>query len=76
MSVAALTRSAKTDGPIDFLRRVFRTAEPTTYSGHPEEGRRLVRAFLKIESPERRQAVLQYVEEMARIDEAERDPRN
>jgi hypothetical protein len=39
---------------------------------HPEEGLRLVKAFLRINSPGRRQAVLKYVTDMARVDEAER----
>ena len=37
-----------------------------------QEGLRLVKAFLSMGSPERRQAVLRYVEEMAKMDEAER----
>ena len=32
----------------------------------PEEGMRLVRAFVSIRSPERRRAVLEYVAEQAR----------
>jgi hypothetical protein len=35
---------------------------------HPKEGLRLVKAFLRINSPGRRQAV----KDMARVDEAER----
>ena len=56
----------------DFLRKVFRTAETTGAPVHPEEGLRLVKAFLRISSPGRRQAVLKYVTDMARVDEAER----
>jgi hypothetical protein len=39
---------------------------------HPEEGHRLVKAFLRISSPGRRHAVLKYVADMASVDEAER----
>jgi hypothetical protein len=56
----------------DSLREVFQTSEPTGAPVHPEEGHRLVKAFLKITSPGRRMAVLKYVADMARVDEAER----
>jgi hypothetical protein len=39
---------------------------------HPEEGLRVMKAFLRISSPKRRQAVIKYVMDMARVDEAER----
>jgi hypothetical protein len=55
------------DGP-DFVQ----TTGPTAYPVPPEEGLRLVKAFLSISSPERRHAVLKYVADMARVDEAER----
>jgi hypothetical protein len=51
----------------DLLRRTG----PTAYSVAPEEGLRLVKAFLSISSPERRQAVLKYVADMAKMHEAE-----
>jgi hypothetical protein len=56
----------------DLLRKVFQTPEPTGAPVHPEEGHRLVKAFLRISSPGRRQAVLKYVTDMARVDEADR----
>ena len=55
----------------DILRKVFQTTEPTGAPVHPEEGHRLVKAFLRIGSPGRRQAVLKYVTDMARVDEAD-----
>ncbi len=57
----------------DFLRRAFRITEPATQLVHSEDGFRLVKAFLRIRSAERRQTVLKHVNEMARIDEAERN---
>jgi hypothetical protein len=66
------------DGPsddfatADLLRRLVQTTGPTAYSVSPKEGLRLVKAFLRISSPERRQAVLKYVADMATLDEAER----
>jgi hypothetical protein len=39
---------------------------------HPEEGHRLVKAFLRISSPGRRQGVLKYVADLAVVDEAEK----
>ncbi len=56
----------------NFLGKVFRTRGPITPPAHPEEGWRLVRTFLTIRSPDRRKAVLKYVADMARTDEAER----
>jgi hypothetical protein len=50
----------------------FQAAGTPTYLATPEEGVRLVKAFLRITSLERRKAVLRYVEDIARIDEAER----
>jgi hypothetical protein len=49
----------------------FNGANPD-FRVHPEEGHRLVKAFLRISSPGRQQAVLKYVADMARVDEAER----
>ena len=80
VSVAPKRQSPSRDVPADdfnranadFLRKVFRTTETTGAPVHPEEGHRLVTAFLRISSPGRRQAVLKYVTDMARVDEAER----
>jgi hypothetical protein len=64
-----MSRRPSIDGPADDIA----TADgPTAYSVSPEEGLRLVKAFLSIGSLERRQAVLKYVADMARMDEAER----
>jgi hypothetical protein len=64
-----MSRRPSIDGPADDIA----TADgPTAYSLSPEEGLRLVKAFLGISRPERRQAVLKYVADMARVDEAER----
>jgi hypothetical protein len=57
---------------VDLLRRLVQTTGPTDHLMSPEEGFRLVRAFLRITSPERRQAVLKYLEDVSRVDEAER----
>jgi len=62
-----MSRRPSIDGPADDF---VQTTGPTAVS--PEEGLRLVKAFLSISSPERRQAVLKYVADMARMDEAER----
>jgi hypothetical protein len=67
VSVAAMRRSPQTDVPVDD----FNMAN-ADFQVHPEEGHRLVKAFLRISSPERRQAVLKYVTDIARADEAER----
>jgi hypothetical protein len=71
-----MSRKPSISGPaddfatVDLLRR--KTTGPTAYSVSPKEGLRLVKAFLRISSPERRQAVLKYVADMATLDEAER----
>jgi len=73
-----MSRRPSIDGPAydiamaDLLRRFVQTTGPTVYSVSPEEGLRLVKAFLRISSPGRRQAVLKYVTDMAKVDEAER----
>ena len=41
----------------------------------PEEGCRLVRAFLRIESPEHRISAIEFVESLASVDEAGREHR-
>ena len=64
-----MSRRPSIDGPADDIATFDR---PTAYSVSPEEGLRLVKAFLRISSPERRQAVLKYVADMATLDEAER----
>ncbi len=56
----------------DLLRRSVQTTGPIGHLVSPEEGFRLVKAFLRISSPERRQAALKYVADMTRMDEAER----
>ena len=56
----------------DFSVRVFEETEPRNSVAPPEEGWRLVRAFLTIKSPKRREAILKYVADMARMDETER----
>ena len=45
---------------------------PTASSPLPEEGARLVRTFLKIKSPTLRRAVVKFVDDLARMDEAEK----
>ena len=73
-----MSRKPSIDGPADdfatadLLRRFVQTTGPTGHLVFPEEGFRLVRAFLRISSPVRRQAVLKYVSDMAVMDEAER----
>jgi hypothetical protein len=56
----------------DFSGRVFEATEPRNSLARPEEGWRLVRAFLTIKSPKRREAILKYVADMATMDETER----
>ena len=50
------------------------SSEPRS-SPEPEEGRRLIRAFLKISSPDLREAVIKFVADLAKLDEAKRSPR-
>jgi hypothetical protein len=79
VSLARMRQSDPSDVPADnstspnadFLGKVFRTTEPITPPARPEEGWRLVRTFLSIRSPKRREAVLKYVVDVARTDEAE-----
>ncbi len=49
--------------------RAARTADQPDLLPSREEGTRLVRAFIRIRSPERRQSVLEYVMGQARMDE-------
>jgi hypothetical protein len=57
---------------IDPVAEFVQITGPAPYSASPEEGLRLVKAFLSISSLKRRQAVLKYVADLVRIDEAER----
>lgn len=45
------------------------------FLAHPEEANRLVKAFLRISSPGRRNAVLEFVADMARVEDVERSTR-
>ena len=67
-----MSRRPSSDGPShDFTTAdLLRRTGPTAYLVSPEEGFRLVNDFLNIGSPERRQAVLKYVADMAKMDEA------
>jgi hypothetical protein len=47
--------------------RVTRTGEPASRP-EPEEGSRLIHAFLKIGSPSLREAVIKFVEDLAKLD--------
>jgi hypothetical protein len=69
-----VSQSPSIEGPTrDFATAdLLRRTEPTAYSVSPEEGLRLVKAFLGISSPERRLTVLEYVADMAKMDAAER----
>ena len=61
-----MSQSATTeDGPTDDAKayRTIRPTEPTT-SPNPEEGLRLVRAFLRIKSPTLREAVIHFVDDL------------
>ena len=54
------------------IRRFPLVSDSATSPPSFEEGNRLVKAFLRIGSPERRKVVLKYVTDMARMDEVER----
>jgi hypothetical protein len=54
------------------MQRFPQTSELATARPSYEDGVRLVKAFLGIGSPERRQAVLRIATDMARVDEGER----
>jgi hypothetical protein len=47
-------------------------SDPTMPLATPQEGMLLVKAFLRIRSPERRQAVIKYVSDVAKLDDSER----
>jgi hypothetical protein len=61
--------SQSEDDPADDFKayRTIRPTEPTT-SPNPEEGLRLVRAFLRIKNPTLREAVIHFVEDLAGVD--------
>ena len=61
--------SQSEDDPAKAYRTVCPT-EPTTLSPKPEEGLRLVRAFLRIKSPTLREVVIHFVEDLAGVDQA------
>jgi hypothetical protein len=47
-------------------------SDPTLALATPQEGMLLVKTFLRIRSPERRQAVIKYAADVANLDESER----
>ena len=47
------------------------TGEPTSRP-KPEEGLRLIHAFLKISSPRLREALIKFVEDLAKLEEVEK----
>ena len=47
------------------------TGEPTSRP-KPEEGLRLIHAFLKISSPRLREALIKFVEDLAKLEEAKK----
>jgi hypothetical protein len=61
--------SQSEDDPADDSKayRTIRPTEPTT-SPDPEEGLRLVRAFLRIKNPTLREAVIHFVEDLTGVD--------
>jgi hypothetical protein len=75
-----MSQNASTDAPADrsgafsadLSRKSFRITEPAAQSVLSEDGFRLVKAFLRISSPERREAAIKYVADMAVMDEAQR----
>jgi len=50
------------------------SSEPKS-SPEPEEGRRLIRAFLKIGNPSLREAIVEFITDLAKLDEAKKSPR-
>ena len=62
--------SSENDHGGNFADSSARPADEADLLPGPQEGARLVRAFLSIRSPKRRQAVLEYVADQARIDKA------
>jgi hypothetical protein len=50
------------------------SSEPRS-SPEPEEGRRLIRAFLEIGDPSLREAIVEFITDLAKLDEAKKSPR-
>jgi len=65
-----MSQSITTDD-LASARPSSRSATDPKSAPDTEEGFRLVRAFISIRSPERRQTVLRYVADLAKMDEAE-----
>jgi hypothetical protein len=61
---------AISNGPGDHSQ-VSWTGEPASRA-KPEEGLRLVHAFLKISSPRLREALIKFVEDLAKLEEAKK----
>jgi hypothetical protein len=61
---------ATSNGPGD-NSQVSWTGEPTSRP-KPEEGLRLIHAFLKISSPRLREALIKFVEDLAKLEEAKK----
>ena len=68
-------RERPADASAELGRASDRRTETATNLPRPEEGLRLIRAFLRIRSRERRGAVLDYAMREARMDEADSAPR-
>jgi hypothetical protein len=66
--------SQSEDDPADDAKGygTIRPTEPTT-SPNPEEGLRLVRAFLRLKNPTLREAVIHFVEDLAGVDQTEKN---
>ncbi len=62
--------SSENDHGGNFAGPSARPADEPDLLPNPQEGALLVRAFLSIRSPKRRQAVLEYVADQASIDKA------
>ena len=52
----------------DFAVQPAQPPNRSNFQPRPEDGARLIRAFVSIRSPEQRRAVLEYVVEQARMD--------
>jgi len=63
--------STEGDSAHDFPELYASQATESETSPDPKEGFRLVQAFDKIKSPARRRAVLTYVEDLTKLDEAD-----
>ena len=66
MERAATALAGTTSAATDFSQ----AAEPAFSLPDPEEGLRLMRAFLRIRDAARRQTIVEFVANMARLDEA------